>query len=133
MDRLPLILIVEDNQDNLDLLCFILGELNVSLLSTKEGIMAVDLAQTQEPDLILLDMMLPDISGMEVISRLKQNPKTATIPIIAVTAMAMSGDRDSAMQAGANDYITKPYNIESLLVLIHHYLIKTHSVMLPWE
>jgi DNA-binding response OmpR family regulator len=84
------------------------------------------LAQTQEPSLILLDIMLPDMDGSEVINCLKQNPKTARIPIIAVTALAREQDRDRILHAGADDYITKPYDLYKLEDVIRRHLIQAN-------
>jgi len=132
MNELPLVLVVEDNTDNLDLLTYQLEILNFDCICAQEGMQALYLAKTQEPDVILLDIMLPDMDGAEVISDLRQNPKTATIPIIALTAMAMIKDKERILKAGADDYITKPYDLEILDVAIRSHF-KVKSSTLSWE
>ena len=120
--RQPLVLVVDDNQDNLMLLAFLVEQLDCTIITASNGQTALDLAQTYQPALILLDMMLPDLDGMEVLSRLRQNSLTITIPVIAVTAMARPEDRDRILSAGCNEYVTKPYAIDELEVLLRHYL-----------
>ncbi|HEY9636293.1 MAG TPA: response regulator [Coleofasciculaceae cyanobacterium] len=117
-----LVLVVEDNEDNLFLLVFVIEQLGCVLLTAADGQTALDLAQRHQPSLILLDMMLPDIDGMEVLSRLRQNPSTSGIPIIAVTAMARADDRERILAAGCNEYVTKPYAVDELELLLKKYL-----------
>lgn len=117
-----LILAVDDNDDNLQLLAQLLVLMECSFITATDGFTALELAQNYQPKLILLDMMLPDLSGIEVASRLKQNDRTALIPIIAVTAMARVEDKESFIQAGCIDYITKPYVIDDLEVTIRRYI-----------
>ncbi|HAA28804.1 MAG TPA: response regulator [Cyanobacteria bacterium UBA8553] len=118
----PLVLVVDDNEDNLLLLTFLLEQLGCELLTAKDGKTALDLAKSYEPTLILLDMMLPDLDGMEVCSRLRQNPLTTNIPVIAVTAMARPEDRERILKAGCNEYVIKPYAVDELEMLLHRYL-----------
>ena len=120
--RQPLVLVVDDNEDNLMLLAFLVEQLDCTIITASDGQTALDLAKTYLPALILLDMMLPDLDGMEVLSRLRQNSLTTTIPVIAVTAMARPEDRDRILGAGCNEYVTKPYAIDELEVLLRHYL-----------
>ena len=115
---------VEDNEDNLLLLAFLLEQLGCTILVAADGRTALDLATRYQPTLILLDMMLPDIDGIEVLSHLKQNPLTAMTPVIAVTAMARAQDRERILAAGCNEYITKPYMIDELEILLRDYLSK---------
>jgi len=117
-----LVLVVDDNEDNLMLLAFLVEQLDCTIITASDGQTALDLAKTYLPALILLDMMLPDLDGMEVLSRLRQNSLTTTIPVIAVTAMARPEDRDRILSAGCNEYVTKPYAIDELEVLLRHYL-----------
>lgn len=119
----PLILAVDDNDDNLQLLTQLLVLMECSFLTATDGTTALELAQNYQPKLILLDMMLPDLSGIEVASRLKQNARTASIPIIAVTAMARAEDKESFIVAGCIDYVTKPYIIDDLEVTIRRYVL----------
>ncbi|MBV9385416.1 MAG: response regulator [Chroococcidiopsidaceae cyanobacterium CP_BM_ER_R8_30] len=118
----PLILAVDDDEDNLLLLTEILKPICCSCITAIDGHTALVLAQEKQPDLILLDVMLPDLNGTAVIQRLRQNPKTSAIPIVAVTALARVEDRESLILAGCNDYISKPYMIDDLEALINHYL-----------
>ncbi len=118
----PLVLSVDDDQDNLELLNQILTLLECSFVSAQDGQTALITARQSQPDLILLDMMLPDMSGLEVIQKLKQDDQTMSIPIIAVTAMAREQDRDSAITSGCIDYIKKPYIIQELELMILPYL-----------
>ena len=118
----PLILAVDDNDDNLQLLAQLLLLMEYSFITATDGFTAIDFARKYQPKLILLDMMLPDLSGLEVASRLKQNTQTAAIPIIAVTAMARVEDKESFIKAGCIDYITKPYVIDDLEVTIRRYV-----------
>jgi len=118
----PLVLVVDDNEDNLLLLAVLLEPLDCALLTASDGHTALELAQRYQPALILLDMMLPDIDGMEILSRLRQNPGTAMVPVIAVTAMARAEDRDRILSAGFNEYVSKPYAVDEFEVLLRHYL-----------
>lgn len=118
----PLVLVVDDNEDNLLLLAFVLEQLGCELLTAADGQTALDLAKSYQPTLILLDMMLPDLDGIEVCSRLRQNPLTANIPVIAVTAMARPEDRERILGAGCNEYVSKPYAVDELEVLLSRYL-----------
>lgn len=120
--RQPLVLVVDDNEDNLLLLAFVLEQLGCELLTAADGQTALDLAKSFKPTLILLDMMLPDLDGMEVCSRLRQNPLTTNIPVIAVTAMARAEDRERILEAGCNEYVSKPYAVDELEVLLSRYL-----------
>ena len=118
----PLVLAVDDNEDNLLLLIQVLKLLGCSFISSKDGQTALLMAQNYQPDLILLDIMLPNLNGVEVAKRLKQDTQTMTIPIIAVTAMARAEDRERFLLAGCNDYIKKPYTIDELEAKIRRYL-----------
>lgn len=118
----PLVLVVDDNEDNLLLLAFLLEQLGCAIITAADGQTALDLVQTQPPSLILLDMMLPDLDGMDVLCCLKQNPLTTDIPVIAVTAMARPEDRERILAAGCNEYVTKPYVIDELEALLRRYL-----------
>lgn len=109
------ILIVDDDEDNRILILHQLTELyHCSLLTAADGKSAIALAQTHQPDLILLDIMLPDLDGIEVMQRLKQNHQQPKIPVIAVTALARPEERERILAAGCDDYITKPYDLEDL-------------------
>ncbi len=116
------ILIVEDNELNLKLLNDILEFRGYTTIVTGNGAAAIDLARQHHPDLILLDIQLPDISGIDVAQRLKADTQTAAIPIVAVTAFAMPGDRSMILEAGCDDYMSKPININDFLALVEHYI-----------
>src|SRR5689334_24137816 len=121
MDGRPLILVVEKNLHDLELLDSHLKTLNLSCISTKQGARAVILAQTHQPDLILLDMMLSDLSGSQIIELLKQDPKTATIPIIALIPLTWVVNKNLSVLRGADNYITKPYDFTNLELVITCY------------
>ena len=109
------ILLVEDNEDNRDMLSRRLLRRNYEVVLAFDGEQGIDMAATEQPDLILMDMSLPGIDGWEATRRLKQDPQTSSIPIIALTAHAMSSDRQRALDAGCEDYDTKPIEITRLL------------------
>jgi two-component system cell cycle response regulator DivK len=115
------VLIVEDNALNLKLLSDLLEYHGYYVVATGSGEAALRIAEEEQPDLILMDIQLPDFSGIDATRRLKANLKTQRIPIIAVTAFAMSGDRTKIMESGCDDYMAKPFNILELLALIEKY------------
>lgn len=119
----PIVLAVDDNEDNLVLLNQVLMILGYSFISCRDGHSAILLAQNYQPDLILLDIMLPDLDGLEVVRQLKQDPQTSQIPIVAVTAMARPEDRERILAAGCVDYIKKPYIIDDLEITIRRFLV----------
>ncbi|NJR32770.1 MAG: response regulator [Chamaesiphon sp. CSU_1_12] len=110
----PLILLAEDNQANIDSLSNFLMASNYRLLVAKNGREAIDLAATLFPDLILMDIQMPGLDGIEAIQHIRQNPQLANIPIIALTALAMSGDREKCLAAGASEYLPKPVKLKHL-------------------
>ncbi|MEA5504532.1 response regulator [Halotia wernerae UHCC 0503] len=122
MDEQPLILVVEQNLHNLELLDSHLKTLNFSCICAKQGVRAVILAQTHKPDLILLDMMLSDLNSSQVIDYLKQDPKTAAIPIIVLVPSTLAPNYNHRISTGADDYITKPYDFSKLEVVIMKHL-----------
>ncbi|HFD32076.1 MAG TPA: response regulator [Gammaproteobacteria bacterium] len=109
------ILLVEDNEDNRDMLSRRLERKDYIVTLAVDGQDGVDKATNDLPDLILMDMSLPVMDGWEATQSLKNNDKTANIPIIALTAHAMSSDRDKAIEAGCDDYDTKPVDFQRLL------------------
>lgn len=120
--ELPLILAVEDNDDNLLLLSYALESIGCKLICQKDSLSTVLIAKEYQPDLILLDILLPGLSGIDVVRSLKQEPLTRHITTIAVTALASSEDRERILRAGFNDYISKPYMIEDLEDMVRRYL-----------
>lgn len=124
LDKLnhPLVLAVDDDEDNLVLLTQLLELSGCSFISAKDGKTAVGMALQQHPDLILLDMMLPDISGLDVVQSLQQDRNTKDIPIIAVTAVVDFVSQQQFLIGGCLECITKPYDIDKLEAIIYHHL-----------
>jgi len=112
------ILLVEDNEMNLDMLSRRLLRAGYELVTAGDGAQAILKAQSESPDVILMDLGLPVLDGWEATRMLKADPDTQTIPIIALTAHVMSGTRESALQAGCNDFDTKPIDLVRLLAKI---------------
>jgi two-component system cell cycle response regulator DivK len=109
------ILVVEDNEMNRDMLSRRLVRKKYEVLVAVDGGESVEMARSEAPDLILMDMSLPVMDGWEATRQLKASPETQAIPIVALTAHAMSGDREKAMEAGCDDYDTKPIELPRLL------------------
>src|SRR4051812_28862024 len=105
---MPKILLVEDNEMNRDMLSRRLQRRGFEVVMAVDGEQGVAMAQSESPDLILMDMSLPQLDGWEATRRLKADPGRRGVPIIALTAHAMSGDREKAVEAGCDDYDTKP-------------------------
>ncbi|MDB6126993.1 MAG: two-component response regulator [Verrucomicrobia bacterium] len=118
------ILLVEDNEMNRDMLARRLQKRGYDLLVAVDGILAVEMTQKEKPDLVLMDMSLPGMDGWEASRRLKADPATAKIPIIALTAHAMAEDREKALAAGCNEFETKPVDLASLLAKMEALLPK---------
>ena len=121
---MPKILLVEDNEDNRDMLSRRLIRKRYEVTLAVDGAEGVAQAATQRPDLILMDMSLPVLDGWEATRRIKGEPGTRDIPVIALTAHAMSDDRDRAFAAGCDDYDTKPVELPRLLGKIETLLAK---------
>lgn len=118
------ILLVEDNEMNRDMLSRRLLRRGFEVVMAADGGQAVSLAESEHPDLILMDMSLPVIDGWEATRRVKAAEGTAHIPVIALTAHAMSGDREKALSAGCDDYDTKPIEMPRLLEKIDALLVR---------
>ncbi len=112
---MPKILLVEDNEMNRDMLSRRLKRRGYEIVIAIDGAVGVAMVDSEQPDLILMDMSLPVMDGWEASRKLKANPHTRSIPIIALTAHAMSGDREKALAAGCDDYDTKPIELSRLL------------------
>jgi two-component system, cell cycle response regulator DivK len=115
---MPRILYVEDNEDNVYMLTRRLTRQGFEVLVAADGEQGVAMARSEHPDLILMDLNMPVLDGWEAARQLKGAPETEAIPIIALSAHAMTGDRERALQAGCDDYDTKPVRIDSLMAKI---------------
>ncbi len=125
--RKPLILAVEDNEDNLLLMTYALDLFGCRYICQQDSSSVLLIAKEHQPDLILLDVLLPNQSGIDIVRLLKQDPLTYHIPAIAVTALAGKEQRDRLIMAGFDDYISKPYTIEDLEIMIHSYLCQEYN------
>jgi two-component system, cell cycle response regulator DivK len=117
-----LILVVEDQEDNRQILRDMLSALDYELAEAGSGVEALAAVAKQKPDLILMDIQMPIMDGYETTRRIKADPVTKSIPIIAVTSYALSGDERKARDAGCDDYVAKPYSPRQLLAKIRQYL-----------
>ena len=122
---MPKILLVEDNEMNRDMLSRRLAKKGFEIVIAEDGERGVAMAASETPDLILMDMSLPVIDGWEATRRIKEGDATGSIPIIALTAHAMETDREKALQAGCDDYDTKPVELPRLLEKINRLLDPT--------
>lgn len=118
----PKVLLVEDNSMNLELATDLLEACGIEVISANSGETAVKLAQEQMPNLILMDLSLPGMDGLQATAALKANPETRSIPVVAVTAHAMKGDEQKALAAGCEGYITKPIDTRMFPTLVAEYL-----------
>ena len=119
---MPKILIVEDNEENRDSLSRRLQRRGFEVLLAKDGKAGVAMAQTEKPDLVLMDMNMPQLDGWEATRQIKAAAETQNLPVIALTAHAMSGDRDRALGVGCADYHTKPVDFPKLLAHVESVL-----------
>ena len=119
---MPRILLVEDNEMNRDMLSRRLERRGFEVLCAEDGAAGVDIARTQAPDLILLDMSLPVMDGWTAARTLREDSSTQSIPIIALTAHAMAGDREKALAAGCDEYDTKPVDFKRLMGKIETFI-----------
>jgi len=122
----PCILLADDNEDNILTIATYLETRGYRLLLAKNGQEAIALAQSHYPDLILMDIQMPDVNGLEAMRQIRREPRLKTIPIVAVTALAMTGDRDRCLAAGATDYLSKPVRLQELDTLIQT-LLQAHA------
>lgn len=116
------ILYIEDNEQNMYLVKFLLEKHGYQVYAAADGREGIDSAASLRPDLILLDIQLPQMDGYQVARHLRNNPDLARTPIVAVTSYAMAGDRDKALAAGCNGYIEKPINPDTFLQQIELHL-----------
>ena len=115
-------LIIDDNASNIYLIRFILEKQGFQVIEAKKGIDGVEMALHEKPDIILMDIQLPDIDGLEATRRIRASEANGNVPIIAVTSYAMPGDRQMVLAAGCNSYITKPIDIDDLVAEIGKYV-----------
>ncbi len=119
----PVVLVIEDDEDNLLLLTHALELFGYSSISTVNGETALFLIRNYRTNLILLDIVLPDLNGVEFVQHLKRDSQNQTIPVIAVTGLASTKEREQILQAGCSDYLSKPYAFEDLQAAIARHLI----------
>jgi two-component system cell cycle response regulator DivK len=117
-----LVLIVEDNELNMKLFRDLLEVHGYRTIHTRDGLEVLDLARENNPDLILMDIQLPEISGLEVTKWLKNDPALKHIPVIAVTAFAMKGDEEKIRSGGCEDYLSKPISVSLFISKVQKYL-----------
>ena len=116
------VLIVEDNELNMKLFHDLLEARGYNILQTREGMEALRLAREHRPDLILMDIQLPEVSGLEVTKWIKEDDDLRCIPVIAVTAFAMKGDEEKIREGGCEAYIAKPISVNHFLDTVHKFL-----------
>ena len=119
----PTVLVVEDNEDNLIYISTALALLNCHSIITKDAIKSLSLAQENQPDMIILDIKMPKLSGIDLINLLKLDWLTRNIPVIAVTALAREQEKKLILDAGFNDYLVKPFLIEDLEQIICSHIL----------
>ena len=117
----PQILVVEDNERNMKLFCDILQASGFGTLEARTGERAVEVALEHGPDLVLMDIQLPDIDGVAALGRLRADGRTASLPVLALTAQAMEGDRERFLAAGFDGYVSKPVNIAEFVATVKLY------------
>jgi len=119
------VLIVEDNELNMKLFHDLLEASGLTILATRNGIDALEVAKREKPDLIVMDIQLPEMSGLEVTEKIKADPELAPIPVIAVTAFAMKGDEERIRAAGCEAYLSKPISIDRFISTVKTFLPPT--------
>jgi two-component system cell cycle response regulator DivK len=116
------VLVVEDNELNMKLFHDLLEANGYNTIQTRSGLEAIDLARAQRPDLILMDIQLPEVSGLEVTKWIKEDDDLRSIPVIAVTAFAMKGDEERIRQGGCEAYLSKPISVNKFIETVKAYL-----------
>lgn len=122
------VLIVEDNELNMKLFRDLLEAHGIATIETRNGMEVLEIARTKKPDLILMDIQLPEVSGLDVTKWLKGDEALKNIPVIAVTAFAMKGDEEKIREGGCEDYISKPISVSRFLEVIQTYLNKEAAI-----
>lgn len=121
------ILVVEDNDLNMKLFCDLLEAHKFAALQTRDGLAAIDIARQEQPKLILMDIQLPQVSGLDITRRIKADPLTSQIPIVAITAFAMKGDEDKVRDAGCEGYISKPISVKGFIQTVRQFAGMTEN------
>jgi len=116
------VLIVEDNELNMKLFHDLLEAYDIDTVQTREGKLAYDMAMEHRPDLIIMDIQLPEISGLDITKKLKEHDELKSIPVIAVTAFAMKGDEQKIREGGCEDYISKPISVSRFIEVVRKHL-----------
>jgi two-component system cell cycle response regulator DivK len=116
------ILVVEDNELNMKLFCDLLGAHGYETIQITEGMKALEIARTEKPDLILMDIQLPEVSGLEVTKWIKEDDELKSIPVIAVTAFAMKGDEEKIREGGCEAYIAKPISVSQFIETVKKFV-----------
>jgi CheY-like chemotaxis protein len=124
--KIATILVVDDNEQNLELLVAYLEDVQCRTIPAKDGIAALEIIKKSRPDLVLLDVMMPKMSGFEVCRRIKSNPATASLPVIMVTALNELGDIERALDSGTDDFLSKPVNKLELITRVKTMLKLKH-------
>lgn len=119
------VLVVEDNAQNMMVTTMALKTLGYMLFEAMDGEEALRVAEREKPDLVLLDLQIPKVEGLEVVKRMRKMPGLEKVPVIAVTAFAMKGDRDRAINAGCSGYLAKPFSIHELRRVVSEMLLDT--------
>ncbi len=109
------VLVIEDTPDNMKLICFVLEKSGYRTVGAETGRKGIEMAISEKPDFIILDIQLPDMDGIDVLCAIRRSEANGRVPVIAMTSYAMSGDRDRFLAAGCNGYIEKPINPETII------------------
>ncbi len=124
LDRGTLVLIVEDEADNREIMRAVVEDLlGYKAVLANDGMAAIDAATVSQPDVILMDLMMPNLDGFEATRRIKTNPLTSHIPVVAVTALGRPIDRQRAVEEGADADLSKPFDLDSLVAIIERYAL----------
>lgn len=115
------ILVIEDNEQNLYLVRFILEKNNYEVISASDGKTGIEMAFNLKPDLILLDIQLPEMDGYSIASKIRENPSFSKMPIVAITSYAMPGDKEKAIASGCNGYIEKPIDPDTFMIKVQEH------------
>jgi CheY-like chemotaxis protein len=122
-----LILLAEDNEANINTISTYLQAKGHQLILARDGAEAIRRAKEEQPDLILMDIQMPNMDGLEATRQIRADARLVDIPIIALTALAMPGDRERCLEAGANEYMSKPVSLKGLVELIERFLNKQNE------